>query len=208
MDPNIYIKKYTTRSNSELQKIVDSTSGYVIEAKFAAVQVLKTRGINLEIEKAIQIEFERLNNKKQTIEADKQIVVAKIIKNLELIPIGKKKKWLLENGNELRIKRLNEYRFHIRIEGYFRSSMAPVIMCEYKNNSTLKTYPFFYLEPILIALLIAALFVAAHLLGIFIFNQLLLVVSIIVAAPIVTQLLTAPVLYYIIKDNFESRLGK
>lgn len=187
---------------------MDSTSGYVIEAKFAAIQVLKTRGINLEIENEIQIEFARLNNQTRTIEADEQILEAKIIKNLKLIPIGKKKRWLLQNGNELRIKRLNEYRYQIRIEGYFRSSMAPVIICEYKNNHILKTYPFFYFEPILIALLIATLLVAVHLLGIFIFNQLLLVVSITVAAPIVAQLLTAPVLYYIIKDNFESRLGR
>lgn len=208
MDSENFKVKYLSKSDSELNKIAASKDGYVLEARFAAIQILSERGISSEYEKSIFTEIEKLNQNTQETEVNKEKLTKKIAKNLNTLPVGKKRVWHLQNGNELQIRRLNDSRYQIRIEDHYRSIMAPVMICICKEDSDLKTYPFFHLMPILIGLFTAALFVVLQTTGYIDFKFMILAIILAISIPIVLQLIMAPVLYPILKDKFESTLGR
>lgn len=143
---NIYFfqQKFESKSNIELEEIAHNNVKYVLEARIAAITIMKTRNFfSVEIE---NVEKE-LENHKNLIKIEKIYKQNENENVLEVLNSITKtsKKYKLKNGNELQIRRFSKYKFQIKIE-YFRSYLAPVVICSINNSQEIKFYPFINLE--------------------------------------------------------------
>ena len=183
---------------------MDSKS-FVFDARYAAITLLKDRNYDSVIINQVEKEYENLVKAQQTKTEDLNEQDQRLIRRIRQIPIKKKEKYGLKNGNELQVKRLNEDYFQVRIEVNFRSEIAPVIICKIKDDSTYFCYPFLYLYSTLIfgfggtALIVILSFLGYVENEIFIFS-LPLIVS------IGLQLLLMPFSYFIVLNFFRNRL--
>lgn len=144
MNTYFFQQKFESKSNTELEEIAHNNVKYVLEARIAAITIMKTR-------KFFSVDIE---NVEKDLENHKNLIkIEKIYKQNEnenvlevLNSITKtSKKYKLKNGNELQIRRFSKYKFQIKIE-YFRSYLAPVVICSINNSQEIKFYPFINLE--------------------------------------------------------------
>lgn len=206
MNDNHFQKKFDSKSNLELEQIALNDKMYVFEARCAAIQILKNRNVDSEsielVENEIKVKTQDLikKNQKELIDTSKIIFV------LRKIPVGKTLIMKLENRNELQIKRINDIKFQVRIEDFYRSFFAPVLICKIIDDSNFKCYPFPYLKSILIIGVCASLIV----LSIFLFllheiNWFIVVYPIVFSLSV--QIITAPI-FFIFRSVLKEELGK
>jgi len=149
MAENRFLSKFQTKTNSELERIAQNSNDYVIEARQAAAQLLKQREFESAVINEVEQEVENQRKSRELTEAQIEVRTENIISRLKKISLKETKKYQLENGNELQIKRINEVRFQVRIEAY-RSILAPVMILDIITNKTFRTFPFFYIKSLLI----------------------------------------------------------
>lgn len=150
MAQNRFIEKFRTKSASELEGIAMNSKLFVLEARHAAVILLKDRNSHATIIEQVEREGESLEKAKHKIIVDKKKQDQNLIKRIRHIPINGTRTYGLENGNELQVKRLSEDRFQVRIESTYNIELAPVMICKIKDESTYFCYPFLYVKSILI----------------------------------------------------------
>jgi hypothetical protein len=144
MNTYFFQQKFESKSNTELEEIAHNNVKYVLEARIAAITIMKTRNFfSVDIE---NVEKE-LENHKNLIKIEKIYKQNENENVLEVLNSITKtsKKYKLKNGNELQIRRFSKYKFQIKIE-YFRSYLAPVVICSINNSQEIKFYPFINLE--------------------------------------------------------------
>jgi hypothetical protein len=144
MNTFFFQQKFESKSNTELEEIAHNNVKYVLEARIAAITIMKTRNFfSVDIE---NVEKE-LENHKNLIKIEKIYKQNENENVLEVLNSITKtsKKYKLKNGNELQIRRFSKYKFQIKIE-YFRSYLAPVVICSINNSQEIKFYPFINLE--------------------------------------------------------------
>jgi hypothetical protein len=144
MNTYFFHQKFESKSNTELEEIAHNNVKYVLEARIAAITIMKTRNFfSVDIE---NVEKE-LENHKNLIKIEKIYKQNENENVLEVLNSITKtsKKYKLKNGNELQIRRFSKYKFQIKIE-YFRSYLAPVVICSINNSQEIKFYPFINLE--------------------------------------------------------------
>lgn len=151
---NFFYKKYQTLSNNELEKIAQSNIKYVLEARLAAISILKERNYDSTFIEKIENELDIIENNKlqQLNEKNKQNEA--IISTLESIQHRKTARYKLNNGNELQVKRLKTNKYQIRIEHYM-DIVSPVVICTIDENKQINYSPFFHTNSILLSLLIS-----------------------------------------------------
>ena len=205
MNNNPFIKKLESKSNLELENIAKNSKSFVFDARYAAIKLLKNRNFHSTVIKAVQEEGESLTKEKATLNQNIKQQNIELIKHLSQIPIKETKKYKLKNGNQLQVKRLNQDNFQIRIEDFFRSALAPVIIFKIKNNSTYFCYPFLYLNAIMIyGFGGVAIMTILFLLG-YVQNYLLILPLFVIIG---FQLILMPLFYFIILHFFKQRLIK
>jgi len=207
MDKNPFFEKYSTKSNSELHSIVSSKSAYRLEARIAAIHVLKSRNEKSDFEESTIREFtlQEKDIQKGIIAEKKQL--EKTISELKLIPIGTVHIWILPTWQELKVKRLSEKRFRVRIEDSRTWLFAPAMICEIENDLKLKTYPFFYFPPILIALAFSLVIYLLHVFTIVQMENLIFATLFPIVFAVSMQALLATSLYFILKKSMKQELG-
>ena len=206
MIENQFIEKFKSKSVTELESIAMDSGSFVFEARYAAITLLKSRNYESEIINELEKEAENLEKAKSLKTENINNRNGQLITRIRQIPIQETGKYKLENGNELQVKRWNENTFQVRIEDNFRSSLAPVIICKIKDESTYFCFPFFYLQSVLtygvgITVLTAILFLLGYLGN----DQILLVFPLI--ASLGLQLVLMPFIYFIILKFFKQRLS-
>lgn len=207
MIENQFIEKFKYKSVTELESIAMDSGSFVFEARYAAITLLKSRNYESEIINELEKEAENLEKAKSLKTENINNRNGQLITRIRQIPIQETGKYKLENGNELQVKRWNENTFQVRIEDNFRSSLAPVIICKIKDESTYFCFPFFYLQSVLtygvgITVLTAILFLLGYLGN----DQILLVFPLI--ASLGLQLVLMPFFYFIILKFFKQKLSE
>jgi len=207
MADNQFIEKFKSKSDKELERIASNSNSFVFDARYAAITLLKDRNYNSTIINQVEKEYENIakverKNKEELKEQDQRL-----IRRIRQIPVKGRGKYGLKNGNELQVRRLNEYSFQVRIEDHFRSELAPVIICKIKDDSTYFCYPFLYLKSILIfgfggTVLMAIL----AFLGYVKYEPFIFLLPLIVAIGL--QLILMPFFYFLILYFFRKRLRK
>ena len=202
MSVNLFLEKYHSKPNSQLEQITRDSKTYVLDARKAASIILKNRNSNSQAINAVENEIQEHNEQLKNIALRETYESNVIIKKLREIPKNITKRYELKNGNELEIRRINEFIFEVRIEA-FRSSLAPVMICKIIDESTFKTFPFIYIKGFLI-------FGIGGSLVAFILSQFYMINSEIIPLPILIslgfQLILSP-LYYVILKFFKETLG-
>ena len=158
MTVDYFLQKFKSKSDLELYEITHNNIKYIIEARIAALKILKNRKLNCQqsqniIDKLQELE-KILNFQIQT----NQNISDETNKKLRKIEINKSLKIKLENKNELQIERLSNKIFQIRIEHY-KSALAPVVICFLNDNGEKDFFPFFYLKSILFSVILAFILV-------------------------------------------------
>jgi hypothetical protein len=207
MTENPFIEKFKSKSDKELERIAINSESFVFDARHAAITLLRDRNNDSHI--IDQVEKEYGNRKKaerkktENLKEQDQQLISRIRK----IPIKATGKYGLKNGNQLQVKRLNEYYFQVRIEDNYRSELAPVMICKIKDDSTYFCFPFLNLKSILIfgfggTVLIVILSFFGYVESEAIIFSLPLIVT------IGLQVLLLPIIYFIILNFFRKQLGK
>lgn len=207
MTDNQFIKKFKSKSDVELERIAMNSKSFVLDARYAAITLLKKR--NYDSTKIIQVEkeYESLIKTERKNTEDIKVQEERLIKRILQIPIKETVKYGLENGNELQVKRFNKGAFQVRIEDNYRSGLAPVMICKIKDDSTYLTFPFLYLKAILIyGIGGTALIIILAVLG-YIENY-KFIFSLPLVVTIGLQLILMPFIYFIILSFFRKRLRK
>jgi hypothetical protein len=205
MTENRFIEKFKFKSDSELEGIAMDTKSFVFDARFAAITILKNRNYNSTIIEQVEKESKELEKTKRLKVEDLKEQDQILIRRIRQIPIKGTVKYGLENGNELQVKRLNEDIFQVRIEVSYRSKLAPVLICQIKDDSTYFCYPFLYLKSILIfGLGGTVLTVILILLGYAKNDVFIIFLPLIVTVGF--QLLSMPFIYFVILSFFRKRL--
>lgn len=153
MTENTFIEKFRSKSDSELEQIAMNSTSFVLEARLAAVTILKDRGYDSPLikkaEREVEREVESLENEElqKTKEAEAQ--EERFIRRILQVPIKEAKKYRLKNGNVLLVKRINQNTFQVRIQNNYRADLMPVLICKLRDDKTFFRFPFLYLKPIL-----------------------------------------------------------
>jgi hypothetical protein len=207
MKKNQFLKKFKSKSDSELERIAMNSSSFVFDARFAAITILKNRKNTSPIIETVEEEHKKLKTTKKIQSENQKIQDRRLIRRIQHISIKGTGKYPLKNGNELQVKRLNENNFQVRIEDNFRSALGPVMICKIKDESTYICYPFLYLKPILIyGIGGTCLMFILILLG-YIENE-ALIVFLPLFVTIGLQLLLMPAIHFVILHFFKDTLRK
>ena len=154
MSVDFFIKKFKDKNYRELNEIVNNCNKYVIEARIAALRLMKNSSYESINSINIEDEFHLLENDLNIQLNNKLRIEREIAQKLWNIKVNKTLKIKLPTKNELQIKRLSKNFFQIRIEHY-KSWFSPVAIC-FLNEKGEKDYlPFFYLNSILFSVIIS-----------------------------------------------------
>ncbi|MFI2743565.1 hypothetical protein ACG2LH_12555 [Zhouia sp. PK063] len=191
----------------ELEQIAMNSKSFVFNARYAAITLLKDRNYDSNIISQVEKEYESFIKTEQKNTEELKAQEERLIKRILQIPIKGTRKYSLENGNELQVKRFNEDIFQVRIEDHYRGGLAPVMICKIKNNSTYLTFPFLYLKAILVyGIGGTALTIILAVLGYIENDKFIFSLPLIVT--IGFQLFLMPFIYFIILHFFRKRLRK
>ncbi|MFN0293025.1 hypothetical protein [Pedobacter helvus] len=206
MAKNQFIAKFESKSDAELESIAMNSRSFVFEARYAAITLLKNRNYKATIIEQVELEAEKRSKAKNEQIASLNKQDHQLITRIRQIPIKGTWKYRLENGNELQVKRWNENTFQVRIEDNYRSSLAPVIICNVKADSTYFCYPFFYIKSILTyGVGLTVLTTVLFFLGYFGSDKFVLLFPILGSVGL--QLILMPFIYFITLNFFKKRLG-
>lgn len=207
MTKNPFIEKFKSKSDKELERIAMNSESFVFDARYASITLLKDRNKDSHIIDQVEKEYENRKKVERKKTENMKEQDQQLIRRIRKIPIKETGKYGLKNGNELQVKRLNEYYFQVRIEDNYRSELAPVMICKIKDDSTYFCYPFLYLKSIMIfgiggtVLIVILSFIGYVESEAFIFLLPLIVT-------IGLQVLLMPFIYFIILNFFRKQLGK
>jgi len=130
----------------------------------------------------------------------------KLIKSLLRVEVKDSRRYQLSRSRELCLKRKSETKFNVWIDDYYQSDLAPKLLVIIKSESKVSYTPALNIKSTLIYGGIASIFIICYML----YKDSYVNPSVAVA-PIVgafgLQLLLAPVMYLIIKDNLLSKLN-
>ena len=207
MNENLFTKKFESKSDLELESIAIGSKSFVFDARYAAARLLKSRDFQSPIIQSIEEEALQIGYIQQKKLDESSMQDENLIKELRKIPIKETGKYRLKNGNQLQVKRLNQKNFQVRIEADYRSALAPVMICNIRDNASYLCYPFLYLKPILIyGLGGVGLIIILSWLGYVKMDT--LVFSMPLIAIIGMQLILMPIMFFTILKFFKERLRK
>lgn len=206
MSENRFLQKYQAKTNLELEKIAASRYDYVLDARSAAAQILRSRKVPSPHEASIEAEIKMRDHKEVKLKIDQEKQNQKIIEKLNTIQVGRTARRMLKNRNELQVKRWNHRWFQVRIDNNYRSSFAPVILCLITKRSELRMYPFLYMRTVLWLSIITSIVILFMLIN-GLSEQLMSFVLFQFCFFIGIQVLLMPLLFFIIKDAFKSKFG-
>lgn len=149
INDNRFIKKFESRSDAELESIALGSKTYTLEARIAAMELLKGRNVSSECIDILEEEVKKKalrNRKNATIDFNSR----ELIRKLRILPMRKTANYGLKNGNILKVKKLRDDLFQVRIEDHYRSFLGPVLICRILNDTEFRTYPFLYLKSLLV----------------------------------------------------------
>ena len=151
MSKNIFLDKFQSKTDKELQRIVEDLEKiYEFEVRQAAAEILKNRNIHSDEIKAIEKEELRYIKAIQNEEEKQKNSTQILIQNLLNIPIKTTIKSPLKDNKELEVWRISEKLFQTKIE-HSRSMIAPVVICKIINNNSYLAFPFFNIKGFLTA---------------------------------------------------------
>ncbi|XOV68277.1 MAG: hypothetical protein ACFHU9_03685 [Fluviicola sp.] len=157
MNISQFQKTYENFSEKELTEIVRSEA-YTINARMAAILILRERGILLPEEKFIQEEYNRsLMNEEKTLRKERSHDT-KLVRRLLKIPKGQIATFPSNKWVWVEVKRLNHNRFRIRQADYWQGWMAPILILIVQSESTYIAFPFFNFRSLLLSVAISILF--------------------------------------------------
>ncbi|RZK25982.1 MAG: hypothetical protein EOO43_04120 [Flavobacterium sp.] len=206
MIENQFQEKFESKSDAELESIAMNSRSFVFEARYAAIILLKNRNYNSKVIDQVEKEGENIEKAKSIKTENFKNRNRQLITRIRQIPIKETGKYRLENGNELQVKRWNESTFQVRIEDHYRSSLAPVIICKIKDDSTYFCYPFFYLKSVLMyGVGLTVLTVILFFMGYLGSDKFVLLFPLL--ASVGLQLVLMPFIYFITLSFFKKRLS-
>ena len=204
MPGNRFLEKFQSKTNVELERIAQDPGAYVFVARHAASIILKNRNSDSPVISAVEKEAHDQKEYQRSKSIELAIETQDIIKRLKGIPKKTTKKYRLTNGNELQVRRMNEFNFEVRIETS-RSFLAPVMICKVFDDSTFTTFPFIYMKSFLI-LGIGGSTIALILSLLNIIESSWQIILIPVITSIGFQLLLVPLVYFVILKFFKETL--
>lgn len=206
MTKNQFFERFESKSDKELERIALDPKSFIFDARYAAITLLKSRNYDSPVIASVEEEAENLERAKKTKTQELKEQNERLIRRIRHIPIKGTGKYELENRNSLMIKRLSENRFQVWLEDISRSNLAPVIICEIKDDS-FSSFPFFNLRSILTyGMGGTALMVVLSFLGLVENEAFVLFIP-----PMLIfgfQLIFMPLFYYSTLSTFKDRLGR
>lgn len=154
---NLFYQKFHSLDDDELKMIARSNLKYILEARFAAVMILKERNVSSQYITDIEMEASKFEEDARHKFRIQKIEEKKILTFLQGLTKKRKFEFTLNNGNELQITKISDKYFQIRIE-HFRSIFAPVVILKVGENN-IKYWPFFYYLPFLLTLIVSFLMI-------------------------------------------------
>jgi len=200
MAENPFIDKFKSKSDHDLIKVAEDSKSYVLQARLAALQLLKERDYDsIRLEKADK-DLQDLVGIEKEQDDSVQEQDRRIIRNLKQIEIGQSITKQLASGYEVEITRINEDSFKMVKDYLFQGKIGPLIMCKIKDDQTYLCYPSLYLRPMwTIGLGGTALIALAVFFGNMYYERFVFLIPLIAA--ILPQLVLMPFQYYISQDN-------
>ena len=206
MNIDFFKLKFESKSNEELEEIAKNNLKYVFEARTAAMNILKARNVSSQLIIDIEKELISLQNHKNFILKDEFLINEKILTELEKISINKNKKYKLDNGNVLQIRRFNKQLFQISIE-HSRSYISPVVICIIDKERQCKYFPFLNMGSILICIVIGLSIIGfSYFQNNFVSENLIQTLCIPVIFFICIQIIMAPFMYSRILETFKKQI--
>ena len=203
---NIFYQKFQSLNNDELIIIAKNNIKYILEARFAAITILKERNVKSQHIQDVENDFFNLQKQNINLHIAKNIEDEKILNYLKTNLNKSLIELPLDNYRCLQIRKISNVYFQIRIE-HSRSIFSPVVILKIENTKKIKYYPFFYTLPFLlfIVMLIFAL-------GYFYYSEnnipteLIFGLGIFLLFNITLQLLLMPFMYKIIIEKFKNKI--
>ena len=202
-----FIKKFEFKSDVELETIAENSKLFVLDARLAAVTLLSKRNVEIPIIATVYAEAERVFQQELRNKAMLNLQKKVRIERLKKISVNRTRQYRLHNGNKLQVQRWSRTLYQVRIEDSYRSNFAPVLICILRNNNTFRCYPFLYLRSVVIyglggTILLFILFLKGYVKPdiVLLFSPLLSIIGF--------QILMMPVVFYILINHFEKRLGR
>jgi hypothetical protein len=209
METNKFSHSFSSKTNEELISIAENAKSFRLEARYSAVLVLKSREFQSSKLEIIALEIEKLIQQEQKLKADIQITREIIEKKLKLISIKKTQTFTLKHHAQLKIYRVNNRIFQIRMANTNKSEMMPVIIGILKKNGDIKFYPFFQIKT-LTFIIFCSLFILGFLKLFnvldFEFNKFYFLI--VIACFVFLQIISMPFTYHFILNNLEEKLGE
>lgn len=208
MDISHFQKTYQNLSDNELIEIVSSKARYVIDARMAAIHVLKERNIQLPEENSIEKEYNHaLENEKKEL-LNEKLVHTNLINRLSNIPPGQKAAIAQSRWGWVEVKRLTNTKFKIRQADYWQGWMAPVLILIVKPKSKLITYPLFNFRSLLLSVIISILFLLIPLVDTDNNTPWYLPMLFPIGLMLIVQIILLPLMYYKLLDLVKNKFGK
>jgi len=205
MNNDFFQQNFESKSNVELEEIAKNNKKYVLDARIAAISIMKNRNLDSFNIDVIEKELQNEKNQIQQKSINKQIENEKIVRVLNTISKNAKK-YQLKNGNELQIKRFTKNKFQIRIE-HSRSFMSPVVICSINELREIKYYPFIYIKSIVVTLI---LFFAVLVYSYYVYksipDDLILALSCTIIFNLIIQILLLPLMFHLILRTFKDAI--
>ena len=205
MNNDFFQQNFESKSNVELEEIAKNNKKYVLDARIAAISIMKNRNLDSFNIDVIEKELQNEKNQIQQKSINKQIENEKIVRVLNTISKNAKK-YQLKNGNELQIKRFTKNKFQIRIE-HSRSFMSPVVICSINKLREIKYYPFIYIKSIVVTLILFfAVLVYSYYEYKSIPDDLILALSCTIIFNLIIQILLFPLMFHLILRTFKDAI--
>ena len=203
---DFFRQKFESKSNIELEEIVKNNIKFILEARIAAITILKERNYESAYLKMLEDDLQTEKSRIQLESKNLQNENKNIIRILETISIKDSKKYKLNNWQELCIKRLNKKKYEIRID-HSKSFFSPIIICDIKNGNQIKYFPFFNINSTSI-LFITSILVLGY--SYFTYEsisaKILFILSLILSFFITIQILLFPIMYRLILNTFKKEI--
>jgi hypothetical protein len=207
MTENRFISKFSSKSDVELEHILQNSVGYTQEARFASFYLLKQRNVDLSkfsdeikyIKKDIEI--------KKTLNDQDLVSRKRIIKRLRIMKIQSTRSFQVNDWSNLIVKRKNKTTFSIRMKHHL-SFNTPVVICKIQNDSKYFCYPFFHFKPLLILGLIGTIlmpFITPEIIADGLLNKLMLIP---ICSVVFFQIILMPITYIGYLRFFEKKFEK
>lgn len=143
---NIFYHKFKSLNDDELIIVAKSNIKYTLDARNAAITILKERNVKSQHIQDVENELSNFRDYQLNLINSKKIEDKKIVQFLVTnLPKGTIE-MPLNNENGLQVKKISDRYYQIRIEHY-GSVNTPVVILKVDDHKNITYFPFFYSFP-------------------------------------------------------------